>query len=149
MTGLELVALAVGSTAGMALSIRSLRGEAAKRAAQGTRKSEPLPELVKRGEDDMIVGVFERLASEEAVGAAVLGRARLLHDVASSAGSLAERSAAGRQLVAMFKEWDTEGMALEAWSAVGTERCDTTPKAETHEAETSGPESGLDDAWKH
>lgn len=106
MTGLELVALGVGSTAGLALGIRSWRSEARERAARGTPVCESPPELIEHGEGALIVEAFERLVREGAVAAATLGRARLLQDVASSADSVSERSAAGRQLVAMFEDLD-------------------------------------------
>ncbi len=62
-----------------------------------------------RQERDMILGAFERLANEGSVTAATLGRARLLHDVANHAGSISERTAASRQLLAMFEASAVDG----------------------------------------
>ena len=109
MTGLELAALAVGSTAGTALGIRSWRRNAEQRKTPETSEYEPPPDLMDRQESDMILGVFERLANEGSVTAATLGRARFLHDVVNHAGSISERTAASRQLLAMFEASAVDG----------------------------------------
>lgn len=103
MTGLDVLAVAVGSTVGAALGVRAWRQVPDNRADRVAAEGESAQERDLHQQCDSIIVRLTRRADEGSVDRLSLDRAHFFHDIATRAGCPSERSAARSELVAIEK----------------------------------------------
>ncbi len=101
MTGLEVVALALGTTAGVALGVRAWRRDPDQGRTPAASEGESAAESERRQKCDSVIERCRQLADVGAIDPVALHRASFLHDIATNAGCASERAAATSQLLAM------------------------------------------------
>lgn len=105
MTGLEVLALSVGTAIGTTLGVRAWRSnpdcEPTCEPILVAPEGECPADQALRRQCDSIMIRYQRLADEGFVDRLSLDRANLLHDIATHAGCAAERAAARGELLAM------------------------------------------------
>ncbi|NNE74441.1 MAG: hypothetical protein HKN26_12310 [Acidimicrobiales bacterium] len=101
MTGIEVLALALGTTAGVALGVRAWRRDPDQGRTPAASECDSAAEPERRQQCDSVIERYRQLADVGAIDPVALDRASFLHDIATNAGCASERAAATSQLLAM------------------------------------------------